>query len=229
MTIIFPRRCPYCDKVVPFLEVICEECVEKLVYVKPPRCLCCGKHISHQEDELCPDCREKRHSYIQGRALYDYRSIAESLYRFKYAGRQEYALFFGREMAYYLGDAIRRFHADVLVPVPIHYARKHERGYNQAELLAKELGRQLQMPVDTRLLRRVKRTIPQKLLNDKERQNNLKKAFKIGRNDVKWKSVIIVDDIYTTGSTIDACASVLLEIGIQKVYFIALAIGREQQ
>ena len=85
------------------------------------------------------------------------------------------------------------------------------------------------MPVDAGLIKRVKKTVPQKLLDDKQRQNNLKKAFKIGRNDVKWKSVIIVDDIYTTGSTIDACASVLLEIGIQKIYFVALAIGRELQ
>ena len=229
MDIAFPRRCPACDEIVPFGWMICPECRTEFKYVKPPRCLRCGKHMEHLEAEYCTDCRKGKHLYLRGRALYDYRSVATSLYRFKYAGRQEYGKYYAREVENYLGEAIRCWNADVLVPVPIHYTRKHDRGYNQAEVLAKELGKLLEIPVDTRLIKRVKKTVPQKLLDDKQRQNNLKKAFKIGRNDVKWKSVIIVDDIYTTGSTIDACASVLLEIGIQKIYFIALAIGRELQ
>lgn len=229
LDIIFPMRCPVCDGIVPFGCLICSECRTGFEFVKPPRCLQCGKHLERMEAEYCTDCRSKKHLYTQGRALYDYRSVATSLYRFKYAGRQEYGIYYAREMADYLREAIKRWDAEVLVPVPIHYMRKHNRGYNQAEVLAKELGKLLEMPVDARLIKRVKKTVPQKLLDDKERQNNLKKAFKIGRNDVKWKSVIIVDDIYTTGSTIDACASVLLEIGIQKIYFVALAIGRESQ
>jgi ComF family protein len=116
-----------------------------------------------------------------------------------------------------------------MIAVPLHPKRFRKRGYNQAELLAKELSARMEVPFYKDIVRRTKNTAPLKLLNASERQNNLKKAFKIGRNDVKWKSVIIVDDIYTTGSTIDACASVLLEIGIQKIYFVALAIGRESQ
>ena len=77
------------------------------------------------------------------------------------------------------------------------------------------------------LLGRVKKTLPQKLLDDAGRQNNLKRAFKINRNDVKLKRVIIVDDIYTTGSTIDACAVTLKRAGVEKVYFITVAIGKE--
>ena len=229
LDIIFPMRCPVCDEVVPFGRLICQECRTEFELVKPPRCLRCGRHLESMEAEYCTDCRSRKHLYTQGRALYDYRSVATSLYRFKYAGRQEYGTYYAREMADFLGDAIKCWNAEVLVPVPIHYKRKHTRGYNQAEVLAKELGKLLEMPVDAGLIKRVKKTVPQKLLDDKQRQNNLKKAFKIGRNDVKWKSVIIVDDIYTTGSTIDACASVLLGIGIQKIYFVALAIGRELQ
>lgn len=227
--VIFPARCPYCDKVVVFLSRVCPECKKAFRYVSSPRCLRCGKAIGEEESEFCMDCRRKRHYFVQGRALYEYSSAATSLYRFKYAGRREYAEFYADEMAKHLWDIIRRWNAQVLVPVPIHSSRKHRRGYNQAEVLARALGRKLEMPVDNRLIKRIKRTVPQKFLDEQERQNNLKKAFKIGRNDVKWKSVIIVDDIYTTGSTIDACASVLLEIGIQKIYFVALAIGRELQ
>ena len=82
------------------------------------------------------------------------------------------------------------------------------------------------IPVDSRLIKRVKKTLPQKLLSDCERQNNLKKAFKIDRNDVKLKRVIVIDDIYTTGSTIDAVAGLLKKKGVEKVYFLTISIGQ---
>ena len=88
-----------------------------------------------------------------------------------------------------------------------------------------KLGRELGCHLS--ILGRVKKTLPQKLLDDAGRQNNLKRAFKINRNDVKLKRVIIVDDIYTTGSTIDACAVTLKRAGVEKVYFITVAIGKE--
>jgi len=228
LDVIFPARCPYCDKVVPFLSQICPECRNSFVHVKEPRCLRCGKPIGETEIEFCMDCRRKKHYFSQGRGLYEYSSAAASLYRFKYAGRREYAEFYSDEMVKHLGDTIRQWNAQVLVPVPIHRSRKHRRGYNQAEVLATALGRKLDIPVDAGLLKRVKKTVPQKFLDEQERQNNLKKAFKIGHNDVKWKTAIIVDDIYTTGSTIDACASVLLKTGIEKVYYVSVAIGTDQ-
>lgn len=156
-----------------------------------------------------------------------YQSVAGSLYRFKYAGRQEYARFYAEAIVEKLGEAIRAWKSDALVPVPIHRTRRRERGYNQAELLAREIGRRMDIPVDSHVIRRVKKTLPQKQLDDAERQNNLKRAFKIERNDVKLERVIIVDDIYTTGSTIDACAAELKRAGVEKVYFITAAIGKE--
>lgn len=81
------------------------------------------------------------------------------------------------------------------------------------------------MPVKEKVLIRVRKTVPMKLLNPTERQNNLKKAFLIRGNDVKLKTVIIVDDIYTTGATIDEAARTLLEAGVEKVYFVTLAVG----
>lgn len=165
--------------------------------------------------------------YEQGRALFEYPSVAMSMYRFKYGGRKEYARFYGKQIAYYLKEDIRKWHAQALVPVPIHPQRKYKRGYNQAEALAEEIGFYLQIPVEKGLLKRVKNTQPQKLLDDRQRQNNLKNAFKIGQNDVKWKSIIMIDDIYTTGSTIDHCARVLKQHGVEKIYYIAIAIGRE--
>jgi len=224
---IYPLRCPVCDDIViPFGEKICPACAKKLRYITSPRCMKCGKSLSDEEEEYCFDCREKRHLFTQGRALYDYESIAGSIYRFKYGNRREYAAFYGEEIGRYLGDYIRRIRPDALIPIPLYPAKKRKRGYNQAQLLAKEAGRHTGVPVCDDVLIRVKNTTPLKKLNPSERQNNLKRAFLIKGNVVKLKVVILIDDIYTTGSTMNAAAAVLKEAGVEKIYFITLACGK---
>lgn len=223
--LLFPRRCPICDEiVVPFGEKICPQCVPKRSLLMRSYCMKCGKKVQEQR-ELCEDCRRRGHVFFRGRALYEYESVAASIYRFKYSGRQEYAEFYGEELARYLGDFIREMKPDALIPIPLHKSRQRARGYNQAALLARSLGRQLEVPVLEKYLLRVKKTTPLKRLNPKERQNNLKRAFNIRENDVKLKSVIMVDDIYTTGSTVDEAARVLMDCGVERVCFVALACG----
>lgn len=224
--LLFPRRCPGCDEPVRRREgFICKACKDKFQVIKTPYCFRCGKPLADAEQIYCKDCKRGKHLYLRGRALYKYASVAEAVYRFKYAGRQEYAAYFGRQMAAGLGDFIEEVKPDALVPVPLSSQRLQKRGYNQAELLAKEVGRTLKIPVCTDFVKRVKNTVPQKQLNAIQRQNNLKKAFKIVENDVKLNTIIIVDDIYTTGSTVNALAEVLLKAGIQKIYFISLSVG----
>lgn len=226
LQILFPRRCPVCDEIVtPFGEKICLHCMPKLHYINPPRCLKCGKGIKEQEREFCHDCSERQHLYIRGRSLYEYRSAASGIYRLKYAGRQEYADFYGEEIALYLGDFIRQINPDGLIPIPMYPRKQRKRGYNQAEVLAKAVGREMGIPVYSNYLKRIKNTIPLKRLNPQERQNNLKKAFFMVRNDVKLKSVIVIDDIYTTGATIDEASSALTAGGVEQIYFITLACG----
>lgn len=187
----------------------------------------CGKPIGDGQKEYCRDCLENEHFFRQGRALYAYPDVRQSIYRFKYKGRYEYAEFYGEETAKHLGNVIIGWKPDALIPVPLHNSRKRMRGYNQAEAYADALGRALGIPVNTGLVKRVKKTTPQKRLNRRMRQNNLKKAFKIYGNDVKLNTIIIIDDIYTTGSTVDAMAMALREAGIQNIYYVALAIGKE--
>ena len=128
-------------------------------------------------------------------------------------------------MAVWFGEQVARWLPEVVIPIPLHPARRRKRGYNQAELLAKELGRLWKLPVDTKYLKRMQKTLPQKQLNDRERRENMKTAFKITENDVKYKSVLLIDDIYTTGSTMDAAARILKENGVRKVYFLCISIG----
>ncbi len=179
-----------------------------------------------EDAEYCHDCGSKHHIYDRGMALYDYHSIADSIYRFKYKGRREYAQFYGEEICRHLGPDIKRLMPDALIPVPIHRKRKQARGYNQAAVLAQAVSQGLNIPMEEKLISRQRMTTPQKALSGQERQNNLKKAFKIHQNDVKLNTIIIVDDIYTTGSTIDAMAEELRRSGISRIYFIALAIGQ---
>ena len=222
---VYPRRCPVCDGIVRQKgEKICLECMDKLKLLTPPWCMKCGRKAEEGE-EYCGDCRERTHLFERGRALYEYDSAAESIYRFKYGGRREYADFFGEQIAEYLGDFIRDIRPDGIVPIPLHRRRKAARGYNQAGLLANAVGRRMGIPVYEYLLVRVKDTVPQKKLNREERQNNLKKAFKMPENDVKLKTILVFDDIYTTGATIDEAARALKAAGAERIYFVTLACG----
>jgi len=227
IALLFPLRCPVCDDIViPFGEKICLECIPKLRYVNQPRCYKCGKKLENAEQEYCADCMRGGHRYIRGRALYQYDSAAPGIYRFKYSNRQEYADFYGEEIAFLLKDFITSVNPDGLIPVPLHRKKLRHRGYNQAGLLAQAISRYTKIPVYDKLIKRQINTMPLKQLNPAQRQNNLKKAFNIIGNDVKLNTVIIIDDIYTTGSTIDEISSVLLEYGITKIYFITLACGK---
>ncbi|MCM1568156.1 MAG: ComF family protein [Roseburia sp.] len=225
MQLLFPLRCPVCDGIVPGGEKICLGCMEGLKPLAAPWCMRCGKALTGQE-KLCRDCRTREHRFLRGRALYQYESAAPSIYRFKYGGRREYADFFGEEVARGLGSFIGHVKPEGLIPIPLHKKRERKRGYNQAGLLARAIGTYTGLPVYENLLVRIKNTSPLKEQNPKERQNNLKKAFKVIENDVKLKKVIVVDDIYTTGSTVDEAAGVLEAWGVEQVYFIALACGK---
>ena len=123
-------------------------------------------------------------------------------------------------------DVIFSWNCEVLVPVPLHRRKLIKRGYNQAEILAKRLSEQLLIPMDNKILIRTRNTVPLKELNEKERITNLKSAFQTDEIKLKYKRIILVDDIYTTGSTIDECAWTLLRNGAEEVYFITACIGR---
>lgn len=233
--IIYPRRCPVCtDIIVPKGEKICKDCINKLVYISEPFCKKCGKPIQSEEKEYCFDCTHKSLHFKYGRALFLYDNIMkDSIAGFKFQGKKEYADFYAEEIVKVLGDYIRYISPEVLVPVPIHRRKKRVRGFNQAELLAKKIGNGLNISVTPNLLIRNKNTIPQKELNDKERLRNLEKAFEINENDLsvitsvsQLGKVMLIDDIYTTGSTIEACTKLLLSYGFKEVYFICLCIGK---
>lgn len=225
--LLFPRRCPVCDRPVDKMgRYICKNCRPRLKYVGSSYCMKCGKTLKEADNEYCEDCLNSEHIFERGRALYEYETVKMAVYRFKYQARREYASFFGREMAEKLGDEILSWKADAIVPVPLYKDREKKRGYNQSVLIARELGNRLNIPVEEKLVERIRPTLAQKNLKRKERQNNLKNAFKIRQNDVKLNTVIVVDDIYTTGTTMDEIAGCLKRAGVRIVFCVSLAVGR---
>lgn len=210
--------------------MVCRECQSKPLIIREPRCKKCSKPIASGELEYCYDCDSKEFHYSRGISLWLYDEVMkQSIIRFKYKGCKEYVNFYVDEIVKHLGDEIRMITPDVLLPVPVHKTRQRQRGYNQAELLAEELGRQLNIKVKTDVLIRTVKTQPQKELSNVERMKNLEKAFavseKYGSTMSKFHKLMLIDDIYTTGSTIEACAKVLQRAGVKEIYFLTLCIG----
>lgn len=223
---LYPPRCPICDEVLEPGRDICPGCRERAVRAAEPVCKCCGKPLENERREYCGDCTGKKHKYRQGKAVFIYQEgIRQSLYRFKYGNRREYAGFYAKEAAILYRNWVERNGIEVIVPIPMYSAKKRRRGYNQAEIFARALGRELGIPVEAGMVRRVRDTVPQKALNDRERRYNLKNAFQLAPDIVKYSQILLVDDIYTTGSTMDAVASVLLSAEIENIYFICISIG----
>lgn len=194
-------------------------------------CVCCGKPIPDTE-QYCHNCKRQEHTFINGRAALLYNGVLqESIARYKYAGRQEYAACYAQILWEREGEWLQSLGADFLVPVPLHPDRYRKRGYNQAELLARRLSDHTGIPVADDLLLRNKKTAPQKELSEQERLENLRQAFCVNERTrclyENTKCVILIDDIYTTGSTVEICSDVLYNAGISQIYFLSLCIGKD--
>ena len=123
-------------------------------------------------------------------------------------------------------DQIGRWGIEEIIPIPLHISRRRSRGFNQAEILARELSDATGIPMRKDVLFRVKKTSPQKALGKRERRGNLKGAFAVSRTWKARKNVLLIDDIYTTGSTIEKAAEMLKKAGVQNVYFLTISIGQ---
>lgn len=233
LDVVYPVRCPVCgDIVVPKGNKICPGCKEKLHYIMEPRCKKCSKPIEREEEEYCSDCQRKEYHFTKGYSVWVYdEAMKHSISNFKYHSKKEYAKFYIHELLSRYKDQIVKLAPDVILPIPVHRSKYFERGYNQADILAKGIGKELGIPVVSQLLIRNKKTLPQKKLSDKERLRNLAEAFQYNekaQSSVKKviTRVLLVDDIYTTGSTLEACTNVLITRGIKEIFFVVLCIGK---
>ena len=225
---LLPPQCPCCEK---FLEEgqqgFCSRCLSEIHWIEPPFCSICGiPFISEEaENHPCGDCITRRKYFTIARAWGAYKgSLQEAIHRWKYEGRTYLTFFFAQWMAEGLNRYWKADSLDFLIPVPLHTHRLRKRGFNQALLLVKELSRRTGIPYRKTILQKRKPTIPQVNLSVIEREKGLKGAFHvIGEEALKGKSVLLVDDVYTTGATVNECSKVLLRGGAERVDVFTLA------
>jgi len=228
--LFFPRRCFLCDRTLEPWEVkqgIHKACLADLYPVGKTVCVHCGMPVSGSV-EYCENCLGKSSFLTQGKALFRYKGkIKHTMYRFKYSNKREYACAFADIAQTEYTDWIKGHQIDAIIPVPMYSKKKRARGYNQAECFAEELGERFNIPVQKSLLYRAVDTNPMKTLSKEQRYNNLKNAFQIRSSMVRYgKNALIVDDIYTSGATVEAVSNLLLLSGYQKVCFLGICIGK---
>ncbi|MBQ7264849.1 MAG: ComF family protein [Firmicutes bacterium] len=224
LDIFYVRYCMFCSKAVEYKRPypLCPSCEERVRPYQGKRCNICSRPIDH--DGRCSLCNMTKLYFEKGYCLYEYKDeIRRAVIDFKFSQNPLYFTFFGKNMAEHLLKHNAKY--DIITFVPMYNKDERKRGYNQAELLAYETARLTNINFDT-LLKKEKSTALQSSLSAKERATNLKKAFALTK-DVKGKSILIIDDIITTGATLNECAKVLSKAGA-KVDVFALAGVREK-
>lgn len=190
----------------------------------------CGKPIRYAEQEYCHDCIRAKHYFEKGAALWLHEEpVSLSIYQYKFHNQRNFGRYYAKEMAERYGATLMKWSPDIIIPIPLHSSKLRKRGYNQAAIVAEELGELTGLPVNEGLLKRVRGTSPLKSLNPTERRMNLRKAFAVTDNErelLRGKNVLLVDDIYTTGSTMDEAAKVLKRAGVEKVFYLTISIGQ---
>jgi len=220
LDLLFPPRCVGCRVVGSLL---CAKCRDEFELVEPPLCPHCGR--PSPRGRLCPLCQRDplRIDGVRSVAYFD-GILREAIHHFKYYNKQALAVPLGRLMGDYWEKA--PLPAEVIVPVPLHQDRLRERGYNQAALLARELGKNVGLPVSENSVMRVRATRPQVELDAQERKENVSDAFRCSNTELKGARVLLVDDVCTTGSTLEACSIALRQVGVRSVWAFTLARAR---
>jgi len=220
LDVLFPARCVGCGAYGSFL---CPSCQAELPSTRPPRCPLCWQ--PQRQGDPCPRCREERPAFQGARSPYLYQGVArEAVQALKYNHLSALAQPMSQLMARYVGE--EAIEADLLVAVPLYARRQRLRGYNQSALLARELCRLCGLPLAGRGLARRRNTPPQARSADAEaRKRNVTDAFVADRRWVEGKRILLIDDVMTTGATLDACARALRQAGAASVW--ALTFARE--
>jgi ComF family protein len=222
-SLFFPWRCVLCEELQPYVDVVCESCRKRLPRITRRWCRICGAPFSeHWRVKICPDCKLQRPKLTRIRSVFLYEGrVIQMIHEMKFAKRARFARYFSEEMyLFFLQHFARR--ADVIVPVPLHRSREWQRTFNQARLMAEHLSKLSGIPVKN-CLRRTRNTISQTFLSGQARRKNLEGAFCVKQNIDLPKSVLLIDDVITTGATLEACSVLLRKAGVRKIYGLTVA------
>lgn len=232
VSVIFPAPCRICGAVLTragFLP-ICEVCLASIQPLSGPVCLCCGRLFFSEValEANLPKCFACRRDVYAFECARSYGPYTDQMVRAIGLLKYERLIPLGRWFAQRLHEVIRESAAlrevDVIVPVPLHRGRLRERGYNQAELIAKPLARVLRVPIGSYLLVRTKPRPPRLLLSRRERWLTVRGAYEIRKGTrVDNMRILLIDDVFTTGATLDACSRALKHAGAKSVFGLTVA------
>jgi ComF family protein len=216
-----PPRCAGCGTIVPEVHSFCAECWKTVEFLGDGGCSCCGLPLEATEQNCCARCLAQPPKIARTRAAVAYDELSRGLaISLKYGRKVAIA----RTMAHYMAPLIDVAGDPTLVPVPLHRTRIWTRGFNQSALVARELSRRLKIDTAPMALRRVRRTPPLKGMSPVQRRKTVSGAFRVtDRTNVAGKTIILIDDVLTTGSTADACARVLRRAGAARVELVTWA------
>jgi ComF family protein len=224
-----PPKCPFCGDLTDFFssDRPCPSCLSRIKFFSPPRCPRCGIGFPSpsDQDHLCSGCLSGEPPFAKARSLCPYEGlIAEIISRFKFGGVASLAKPLGILLAEYRDPEFLFSGIDLLIPVPLHTRRLRERGFNQSLLLAREVSRRRSIPLNFTSLRRSRQTQPQTQLSGPQRQKNVRGAFEVrSAGALADKRVLLIDDVFTTGATVQECAKALLDAGAKSVDVLTLA------
>ena len=187
----------------------------------PRHCPVCHRILKNQKTLICPECET-----VFCRIGEDYCLKCGKPVKKQEEYCREYGDYYADAVCKYTGKDIMRWKPDVIVPVPLTGRKQRMRGFNQSAYLADRVGEQLQIPVAYGLVKKIRNTKSQKKLNAAQRKRNLADAFRAEEN-IRGLTVLVIDDVYTTGSTVDAMAQCLKGAGAEQVYFITLCAGQQ--
>lgn len=227
LAILFPQRCILCGVKVPDVQAdsFCEQCMGEIQYLRPPICRICGLELygGEGEEPLCGECLRTPPPFSVARSVVRYEpKVQELVYKLKYG--TDHSVRSGIQTIIDRYDLSGFSGCQYIAPVPLYPKRLRQRGGNQALFLARLFFADKQERLKTDLLKRTKHTIPQTKLSGKERRKNLRGAFALGkRYQVKGLSICLVDDVFTTGTTVKECCKVLMKSGAREVRVLTLA------
>lgn len=218
LDLLFPPRCVGCQREG---EWFCAACRSQVEMIPLPICLRCGHHLP--AGQSCGFCHTFRIDAIRSVAYFD-GALREAIHQLKYGGACVLADPLGQMLAEYVRQ--NPMAADLAVAVPLHPQRLRERGYNQSQLLAGYLAHQLHIPSSSSVLQRVRHTRSQVGLDGQERQANVAEAFAAEADQVRGRNILLIDDVCTTGATLEACNAALKAAGARAVWALTLARAR---
>ena len=231
LNLVYPEECFLCSAAVARHQDcgICPSCWDRSLALKivPPRCASCGlplQNFEDAQDHLCGDCIMQMPPYAGARSFGYYTAeLAKIIQELKFHGRKNLVKLLAPLLTAAFFESWDRQDFDLVVPVPLHAKRRRERGYNQSELLARALERQIAVPFKPVLVR-VRPTLPQVGLTHSERTENVRKAFRCVRSEqISRKRVLLIDDVMTTGATVASAARALLDGGALRVSVLTVA------